>query len=393
MLTFYAEPAFFILVLAAAVPAVVLGARGKSLRGYGMAVTAVFVALLFAGSWEGAGYFALFMALSTGLTFWVLGLFRREAPHRIGWYRLALALALVPLAAAKVSAVFEANILGFIGISYLTFKAVQVLIEIRDGLISELSLLDYWYFILFFPVFTSGPIMRSRDFIAQERAPKTREQYLTLLSRGLVWLLTGLVYSLVLAPLFQWLMWFAPEALGAETAPAAVGGQLAQCLAYGLFLFFDFAGYTTMAQGVGSVFGIEVPRNFRAPFASIDIKDFWNRWNMTLSFWLRDFVFMRMTRGLLKRRVFKSRLTTACCAFIAEMLLMGAWHGLTPDYLLYGLYHGVLLSGCEAYQKKSGFYKRNRKKRWYKVASWAVTMIAVFFGFALFSGQFLGMFR
>lgn len=76
-----------------------------------------------------------------------------------------------------------------------------------------------------------------------------------------------------------------------------------------LLLFFDFAGYTMMAMGVGAIFGIEVPRNFRAPFASVDIKDFWNRWNMTLSFWLRDFVFMRLTRGLVMRHMFASRLT------------------------------------------------------------------------------------
>ena len=85
--------------------------------------------------------------------------------------------------------------------------------------------------------------------------------------------------------------------------------------------------------------------------------------------------------------MFKKRLTTACCGYVVNMFLMGMWHGLTPDYLLYGLYHGVLLAATEAYQKRCPFYKRNKGKRWYKVLSWFVTMNLVIIGFSLFSGQ------
>lgn len=391
MLTFYADPAFFVLLALIAVPAIVIGALGKSLRVYGMAATAFFLLLLFAGTIEGAAYFIGFVVLSTVLTYTVLRLFDAEHPHAVGIYRAALVLLLVPLATAKISAVFDTNILGFIGISYITFKAIQVLIEIRDGLIKQMSIADYLYFLTFFPVFTSGPIMRSRDFVEQLHDGHSREEYLVLLSEGLMWLLKGVMYALVLAPLAQWLMWFAPEAIPSDWAMVDVLGQLSYAFAYGLFLFFDFAGYTFMAMGVGSAFGIRVPTNFNAPFRSIDIKDFWNRWNMTLSFWLRDFVFMRMTRGLLKHKILPTRLSTATCAFIAEMLLMGAWHGLTADYLLYGLYHGVLLATCEIYQKKSKFYKKHHKKQWYRIISWVITMVAIFFGFAIFSGQVLGL--
>ena len=81
------------------------------------------------------------------------------------------------------------------------------------------------------------------------------------------------------------------------------------------------------------------------------------------------------------------RLHTACAAYLVDMLLMGAWHGLTLDYLAYGLYHGVLLALTEVYQKRSAFYKRNKRKRWYQALSWFVTMQLVVIGFALFSGQ------
>ena len=142
-----------------------------------------------------------------------------------------------------------------------------------------------------------------------------------------------------------------------------------------------------MSMGASYCFGIRCPRNFRAPFAAVDIKDFWNRWHITLSTWLRDFVFMRFTRAVTRRHLFSTRLQTACAAYMANMLLMGAWHGLTPSYLAYGAYHGILLAATEAYQKKSRFYKRSKKKTWYRVLSWAVTMQLVFLGFALFSGQ------
>ena len=123
------------------------------------------------------------------------------------------------------------------------------------------------------------------------------------------------------------------------------------------------------------------------PFASVDIKDFWNRWHITLSFWLRDFVFMRLSRAFMKHKVFSSRITTACVGYVCNMTLMGLWHGLTVDYIAYGLFHGLLLAGCELFQKKSKLYKKHRKSTWFRALSWAVTMVCVFFGFALFSGQ------
>ena len=86
---------------------------------------------------------------------------------------------------------------------------------------------------------------------------------------------------------------------------------------------------------------------------------------------------------------FKNRLDAASAGFIVNMSVMGLWHGLTKDYILYGLYHGVLLAATEVYQKKCKFYKRNKQKLWYRVLSWGVTLNLVMFGFLIFSGKFL----
>lgn len=386
-MSFYSDPAFFILVAVVAIPAVLLGFQGKSLKHYGFGASLLFLLLLFSRDIAGLCSFVFFLVVVSVATIFVQHCFTHEIKHAIAYYRVALACTIMPLVVVKIGEVFDENILAFIGISYLTFKAVQVLIEIRDGLIPEMSLTDYWYFLVFFPPFTSGPIQRSRDFISQINQPLGRDGYKELLAQGALWLLLGVMYYFVLSMVFQWLMWFVPSALGNKTLVAAAGSEVLYTLFYGLNMFFNFAGYSFMAMGVASVFGIKVPTNFRAPFCSVDIKDFWNRWHITLSHWLRDYVFMRVSRSLLKHKVFDSRLTAACCGLMTNMVLMGVWHGLTIDCIMYGCYHGILLSICEVYQKKSQFYKVHKKDTWYRAVSWAVTMIAVFFGFALFNGQ------
>lgn len=126
---------------------------------------------------------------------------------------------------------------------------------------------------------------------------------------------------------------------------------------YGLYLFFDFAGYSLMAMGASYCFGIKTPRNFRAPFLALDVREFWDRWHITLSTWLRDFVFMRVVKSATRRKLFKERLHTACFGYLVNFMLMGAWHGLTVDYLVYGAYYGALMGATDVYQKKSPFHK------------------------------------
>lgn len=384
---FYTEPAFFILLAVVVAIAAVLGIAEKPLHKYGLAASVVMLALLFSESLASLVFLLAYLAYSFALVKVVEGLFKRQDPHAVAKYRVCLAAQIAPLFVYKVGVLFDPGFLGFIGISYITFKAVQVLIEVRDGLIESVEPWHYLYFLVFFPTFTSGPIMRSRAFEKDLNTHLTRDGYLQLLYRGAGWFMLGALYKYVGASLASWLMWFGPAAIGGATTGAYVAAQLVYGFAYGLYLFFDFAGYSHMAVGAGYALGIEVPRNFRAPFLAVDIKDFWDRWHITLSHWLRDFVFMRFTSAALDHEWFKTTLTSACIAFIINMVLMGCWHGLTVEYLVYGLYHGVLLAACEAFQRKSGFYKKHRKERWLRICSWAITMVAVFYGFALFGGQ------
>lgn len=390
---FYTSASFFIALAIVAVPAVALGASGRRIKPWGMVASVAMLAFLFADSRRALVAFLLFVALATASAYAMLSSWK-SGRRSMAVYRISLAATLVPLVVYKVSAAVDApGFLGFIGISYLTFRAVQVVVEIRDGLIEDLPFADYLYFLTFFATITSGPIDRSRRFLEDANTALAPAAYRDLATRGVLMLLAGAVMQLALATMVHGFTdpWAVNGALAMPNI-LALGlpwgvGSLVRAYGYAVYLYLDFAGYSLMAAGACYLFGIQCPTNFNAPWRALDLKDFWNRWHITLSTWLRDFVFMRFVRGLTRRHVFKKRLTTACCGYVVNMFLMGMWHGLTPDYLLYGLYHGVLLAATEAYQKRCPFYKRNKGKRWYKVLSWFVTMNLVIIGFSLFSGQ------
>lgn len=290
-------------------------------------------------------------------------------------------LSILPLVVNKVFALTQLHLLAFIGISYMSFKTIQIMLEISDGLIKEkISVKDYLQFLLFFPTVSSGPIDRSRRFLKEINEVMPRKDYLELAGDGIYRIVLGLLYKVVLST-------YVYQMLLALSNTGTVVYSLKYMYLYTLYLFFDFAGYSLMAVGSSNILGIQTPMNFNKPFLSIDIKDFWTRWHITLSTWLRDFVFSRVLMQVIRKKWFKNRLHNAAYAYMVNMLVMGFWHGISISYIAYGFYHGVLMSGFEIYQKKSTFYKKHKNKTWYKLMSWFVTMNLVMVGFFIFSGE------
>ena len=290
-------------------------------------------------------------------------------------------LSILPLVINKVFALTSLHLLAFIGISYMSFKTIQIMLEISDGLIKEkISIKDYLQFLLFFPTVSAGPIDRSRRFLKEINEVMPRKEYLELAGDGVYRIILGLLYKVVLST-------YVYQMLLALSNTGTVVYSIKYMYLYTLYLFFDFAGYSLMAVGSSNILGIQTPMNFNKPFLSVDIKDFWTRWHITLSTWLRDFVFSRVLMQVIRKKWFKNRLHNATYAYMVNMLVMGFWHGLSVSYIVYGFYHGVLMAGFEVYQKKSTFYKKNKNKNWYKLLSWFVTMNLVMIGFFIFSGE------
>lgn len=380
-MSYYEGLSFFLCLLLVLVIAAFVGWCEKPLRWYGLAVSLLFAALVFAGQPTSLLYLVGFYLWSMAL---ILGYarLREQAGRKAGIYHAAVLLSLVPLILCKISPLFQLNLFGFVGISYLTFRVVQVLIELYDGVIKEVSVAEMTAFLVFFPSFSSGPIDRSRRFHKDWERTLPREEYLDLCGRGIWKLLLGAIYKMVIAA-------GAYKLMGYLETGTMWYHWVGYAYAYGMYLFFDFAGYSMMAVGSAYVLGVELPDNFRMPFISVDIREFWDRWHITLSHWFRDFIFTRFVMYSAKKKWFSSRLQRACAGFFVNMGIMGIWHGIDLSYILYGLYHGALLAGTEVYQKKSSFYKKNKKKTWYRVLSWVVTMQLVMFGFFLFSGKLL----
>ena len=366
---------FFLLLAIALIIGFIINYLGKKIEYYVLALSVIFAALIYGKSVTMITYLVGFILFEYIL---VLIAQKTESKKHL---KILVILSILPLVINKVFATTHLYLLAFIGISYMSFKTIQIMIEISDGLIKEkISAVEYVQFLLFFPTVSAGPIDRSRRFMSEIKERMPRREYLELAGEGVYRLILGLLYKIVFSTLSY-------HYLVGLTNNGAFVYSLKYMYLYTLYLFFDFAGYSLMAVGSSNILGIRTPMNFNKPFLSIDIKDFWNRWHITLSTWLRDFVFSRVFMEVTKKKRFKKRLNTAMYAYMVNMVLMGFWHGLTISYIVYGFYHGILMAGFEYYQKKSKFYKKNKNETWYKVLSWFITINLVIIGLYIFSGE------
>ena len=366
---------FFFFLILALVIGFIINYLGKKTEYYILALSVIFAIVIYGKKTLMLSYLIGFIIYQ-----YILVLIAHKTQNA-KYLKILVFLSVVPLIINKVFALTQWHLLAFIGISYMSFKTIQIMIEISDGLIKErISIIDYIQFLLFFPTVSSGPIDRSRRFMVDIKERMPRDEYLELAGVGVYRVVLGLLYKVVLSTYSYHYLVTLPNFGSLEYS-------IKYMYLYTLYLFFDFAGYSLMAVGSSNILGIKTPMNFNKPFLSIDIKDFWNRWHITLSTWLRDFVFSRVFMEATKKKRFKKRLNTAMYAYMVNMLLMGFWHGLTISYIVYGAYHGILMAGFEYYQKKSKFYKKNKNKAWYKVCSWFITINLVIFGLYIFSGE------
>ena len=365
---------FFLLLFVVLLIGFVLNYFGKRKDYYILSLSILFAGAIYGKSKSMVVYLLAFIIYQYVLVF----IAQRMDSKRL---KPLVMLSILPLVVNKVFAITQLHLLAFIGISYMSFKTIQIMLEISDGLIKEkISVKDYLQFLLFFPTVSSGPIDRSRRFLKEINEVMPRKDYLELAGDGIYRIVLGLLYKVVLST-------YVYQILLALSNTGTVVYSIKYMYLYTLYLFFDFAGYSLMAVGSSNVLGIQTPMNFNKPFLSIDIKDFWTRWHITLSTWLRDFVFSRVLMQVIRKKWFKNRLHNAAYAYMINMLVMGFWHGISVSYIAYGFYHGVLMSGFEIYQKKSTFYKKHKNKTWYKLMSWFVTMNLVMVGFFIFSGE------
>ena len=259
------------------------------------------------------------------------------------------------------------------GISFFTFRSISYIVDIYRGQLTPArSLLDYTFFLTFFPPLLAGPVVRARDMLPQvAESPEATPQ---MVGEGLFLIMAGLVKKVIIADYISGN--FVDRIFD---NPSLYSGfeNLMGCLGFTLQLYCDFSGYSDMAIGIALLLGYRFRANFDAPFKSQNPTEFWRRWHISLSSWLRDYIYIPLggnRHGRTRQRI----------NLMATMLIGGLWHGASWMYLLWGAYHGALLVLHKAATKVWRLPEMLRDTAPVRAANVAVTFVLVVIGFTFF---------
>ena len=238
----------------------------------------------------------------------------------------------------------HAEIVLPLGISFFTFHHVMYLVDLRRGQAPRYDLIRYGLYIAFFPQVLAGPLVRWREIMHQfDERPYQRADSDERIARGIMLLVVGLAKKV-----------FIGDALAEYVNPifeAAASGKVVSVLeawqatlGFTFQIYFDFSGYTDMALGIALLFGVMLPQNFNIPYRASNLQEFWRRWHMTLSRFLRDYLYISLGGN-------RYGLSVQLWALLATMALGGLWHGAGYTFLAWGIAHGVGLGVCVLWNK------------------------------------------
>ena len=272
-----------------------------------------------------------------------------------------------------------------LGISFWTFQAMSYLFDVYQGEDVDPSLLEFALYMVFFPVTISGPVCRMPDMLPQFRSDTTARWNDT--AEGLRRIAIGVLMMQIARLMGQGILAGDGMNSGFDRLTQWTGADV-WCLAfgYGLQLFFDFAGYSHIAIGAAHALGFTVPENFARPFQSTSPSMFWTRWHMSLSFWIRDYVFFPLMQ--MRREVWWRNF-----ALLISMVLFGLWHKATLLFLLWGAYHGVLLVSHRLIEGLERKYDWTPPELAWTALSWITTISLMNLGWVFFRANSLAQMR
>jgi alginate O-acetyltransferase complex protein AlgI len=324
-------------------------------RGYVLALSFGFYAM-----WS--VYFLVIPVILCAIVFWSSGKVRAEgaAGRRALWAGIGAILAILGVFKYGRFTAENFSILGGwigldtppliwrlalpLGISFYSFEAISYLLDTRQSRVRRATFGDLSLFIMFWPHLVAGPIVRGRELFPQLNFDRPFESRFVL--TGLDRLLLGLVQkNLIADTIGSWVDdGFLPNAAALNTTI----DNWALAVAFGIQIYFDFAAYSNMAIGAAKLMGITLPENFRFPYHAANPADFWSRWHMTLSRWIRDYLFFPLNAEVQdsKLRLYVS--------LVAVMGVVGLWHGAGWGFVLWGLMHGVYLASYRAFESWRG---------------------------------------
>jgi membrane protein involved in D-alanine export len=309
---------------------------------------------------------------------WLL-LFRWRRLHKL----LGSLLLALPMVLVKVG--WNVDMIGFAGISYITFRCVQVYLD-GELLRDKFRFADFIAFMIFTPSLLAGPIDRYERFKSDLDQGWSRLNASALLA-GWEFIALGLLHKFVFAELVD--RYWLSECHDCTTP----WPMLKDMYGYAAYLYFDFAGYSLLAIGLGRMMGIELPKNFDRPWLTQNPPEFWKRWHISLGDWLRDYFFRPIYKSLSGvQRLRTWPLLKQNIALFSTFLLMGCWNGLEAHYIASGALFGLYSVGYNSYQHQSRKHKWNF---WGVTPAWLVKGLSIFvmvhlacFALYIFSGRF-----
>jgi alginate O-acetyltransferase complex protein AlgI len=291
-----------------------------------------------------------------------------------------VALNLAVLALFKYADFFRGSVFGVLdtswqrwdlilplGISFFVFQKISYLIDLRRGDRHIYGFVDFFMFVMFFPQLIAGPLVRHNEIIHQFAARPDRPEMWENLSRGFILFLIGVAKKVALADTMAMLA--DPLFHAAQFTPLGMTEAWIATAGYTLQIYFDFSGYSDMAIGLGLMFGLRLPFNFNAPYRAVSVRDFWRRWHMTLSRFLRDYLYIPLGGN-------RGGGALMAVNLIATMLLGGLWHGANWTFVVWGGLHGVALA-VNHFWAQYGF-------RLPSGLAWLLTLLFIMVGWVLF---------
>lgn len=262
------------------------------------------------------------------VTFLYIRFLSQKINHRL----VSAVILAMPMVLLKVH--LNPPFLYFAGLSFVTFRAIQVSIDY--GKDDRLNILHYFNFLFFIPSFYIGPLDRYKRF-----TENSRDGYQSigapLILTGMQEFLKGVAYKFIIAEFIS-RYWLA----GSLENGLSAGARISDMYAYAFYLFFDFAGYSSMAVGMGNLVGITLPYNFNKPFMALNPPDFWQRWHASLTSWLGDYFFKPFYKWLNSfQKLKKKPVTKQNLAIFFTLFLMGIWNGFESNFILSGVIYGI----------------------------------------------------
>lgn len=300
---------------------------------------------------------------------------KRGKPRKVGLV-LIIFLELLPLLYHKytnfsleiLNEIFNSNfaltkMILPVGISFYTFQAISYTIDIyKEKFPKTTGLLEYSFYLTFFPLLIAGPITRAEVLIPQVNKPRLTDK--TLLNKGLWLIICGLLKKCLIA---DYLAQFNNLVFD---NPLAYSGfeNLMGVLGYTLQIYCDFSGYSDVAIGLAAVMGFQLPNNFSFPYQSLNLTEFWHRWHIALSSWFRDYIYIPLGGNR------KGNIRTYCNSFVT-MIVAGLWHGASGMFVIWGVLHGIgLIIHKSAYNHG---LKKVKNSVLIKAISWMITFVYI----------------